>query len=148
MVDDLLFQKDREQEAYAAYDSCLQWKPDNIGCLNNYAYYLSLKGDNLERAEEMSFKTIKAEPRNATYLDTYAWILFMQKRYAEARVYIDQALQNDSAPGSVVIEHAGDIYMMAGDPEGAVNLWQQALGLDPGNKLLMKKIKRKKYIKQ
>ena len=96
----------------------------------------------------MSFKTIKAEPRNATYLDTYAWILFMQKRYAEARVYIDQALQNDSAPGSVVIEHAGDIYMMAGDPEGAVNLWQQALGLDPGNKLLMKKIKRKKYIKQ
>ena len=148
VLGDLLFQKDREQEAYAAYDSCLQWKPDNIGCLNNYAYYLSLKGDNLERAEEMSFKTIKAEPRNATYLDTYAWILFMQKRYAEARVYIDQALQNDSAPGSVVIEHAGDIYMMAGDPEGAVNLWQQALGLDPGNKLLMKKIKRKKYIKQ
>ena len=148
VLGDLLFQKDREQEAYAAYDSCLQWKPDNISCMNNYAYYLSLKGENLERAEEMSFKTIKAEPRNATYLDTYAWILFMQGRYAEARIYIDQALQNDSTLGAVVTEHAGDIYMMAGDADGAIKLWQQALAQDPGNKLLARKIKRKKYIKQ
>jgi tetratricopeptide (TPR) repeat protein len=148
IMGDILHEKNREAEAYAAYDSCLQWKPDNVGCLNNYAYYLSEKGKDLQKAEQMSYRTIKAEPDNSTFLDTYAWILFMQKRYAEARVYIDQALQNDSAPGSVVIEHAGDIYMMAGDPEGAVNLWQQALGLDPGNKLLMKKIKRKKYIKQ
>ena len=148
VLGDLLFQKDREQEAYAAYDSCLQWKPDNISCMNNYAYYLSLNGKNLERAEEMSFKTIKAEPRNATYLDTYAWILFMQGRYAEARIYIDQALQNDSTLGAVVTEHAGDIYMMAGDADGAIKLWQQALAQDPGNKLLARKIKRKKYIKQ
>ena len=148
VLGDILFQKDREREAFAAYDSCLQWKPDNIGCLNNYAYYLSLKGENLERAEEMSFKTIKAEPKNATYLDTYAWILFMQGRYAEARVYIDQALQNDSTIGAVVTEHAGDIYMMAGDMEGALDLWQKALKEDPGNKVLIKKIKRKKYIKQ
>ena len=148
VLGDILFQKDREREAFAAYDSCLQWKPDNIGCLNNYAYYLSLKGENLERAEEMSFKTIKAEPKNATYLDTYAWILVMQGRYAEARVYIDQALQNDSTIGAVVTEHAGDIYMMAGDMEGALDLWQKALKEDPGNKVLIKKIKRKKYIKQ
>ena len=147
VLGDILFQKNREQEAFAAYDSCLQWKPDNIGCLNNYAYYLSLKGENLERAEEMSFKTIKAEPKNATYLDTYAWILFMQGRYTEARVYIDQALQNDSAIGAVVTEHAGDIYAMAGDIEGAISLWQQALSQDPGNKYIARKIKRKKYIK-
>jgi Tfp pilus assembly protein PilF len=96
----------------------------------------------------MSFQTITAEPRNATYLDTYAWILFMQGRYAEARIYIDQALQNDSTLGAVVTEHAGDIYMMAGDADGAIKLWQQALAQDPGNKLLARKIKRKKYIKQ
>ena len=148
VMGDLLFQKDREKEAFAAYDSCLQWKPDNIGCLNNYAYYLSLKGENLERAEEMSYKTIKAEPKNATYLDTYAWILFMQGRYSEARVYIDQAMQNDSTLGAVVTEHAGDIHMMAGDAEGALNLWQEALEQDPNNKVLIRKIKRKKYIKQ
>ena len=50
VMGDLLFQKDRVAEAYAAYDSCLQWKPDNIGCLNNYAYYLSIKGGDLEKA--------------------------------------------------------------------------------------------------
>ncbi len=148
VLGDLLFQKNREREAYAAYDSCLQWKPDNIGCLNNYAYYLSLKGERMDEAEQMSYKTIKAQPQNATYLDTYAWILFVQQRYAEARIYIDQALQNDSTAGAVVIEHAGDIYAMAGDIEGAVRLWQKALAQDPKNKILARKIKRKKYIKQ
>jgi tetratricopeptide (TPR) repeat protein len=148
VMGDLLFQKERKHEAFEAYDSCLQWKPDNIGCLNNYAYYLSLEGCNLEEAELMSYKTIKAEPKNATYLDTYAWILFMEGRYAEARIYIDQALQNDSTLGAVVTEHAGDIYAMAGDIDGAVALWRQALEKDPQNKLLARKLKKKKYLKK
>ncbi|WP_027450684.1 tetratricopeptide repeat protein [Xylanibacter brevis] len=148
VMGDLLFQKMREREAFAAYDSCLQWKPDNIGCLNNYAYYLSVKGTRLDEAEQMSYKTIKAEPKNSTYLDTYAWILFMQQRYAEARIYIDQALQNDSVIGGVLKEHAGDIYIMNGDTEGALKMWKEALELDPKNKILIRKIKRKKYIKQ
>ena len=148
VMGDLLHQKGREREAFAAYDSCLQWKPDNIGCLNNYAYFLSLKNQRLDEAEQMSQKTVKAEPKNPTYLDTYAWILFMQQRYAEARIYIDQTLQNDSAASSVELEHAGDIYFMCGDVEGALGYWQQALAADPQNKLLARKIKRKKYIKQ
>ena len=148
IMGDLLFQKHREREAFEAYDSCLQWKPDNLGCLNNYAYYLSLHGDRLDEAEQMSYKTIKAEPKNATYLDTYAWILFMQQRYEEARIYIDQATENDSTGNSVVTEHAGDIHFMTGDSEGAICLWQKALSDDPSNKILARKIKRKKYIKQ
>ena len=77
-----------------AYDSCLQWKDDNVMALNNYAYYLSEQGKDLHKAESMSYKTIKAEPNNGTYLDTYAWILFMQERYADAKTYIDAALKN------------------------------------------------------
>lgn len=148
VMGDLLFLKDRKREAFEAYDSCLQWKPDNIGCLNNYAYYLSLDGENLEQAELMSYKTIKAQPTNSTYLDTYAWILFMEGRYAEARIYIDQALQNDSAVGAVVTEHAGDIYALSGDMEGAITLWRQALEMDSQNKLLARKLKKKKYFKK
>ena len=147
VMGDLLFEKKREAEAFAAYDSCLQWKPDNVGCLNNYAYYLSLKGERLKEAEQMSYKTVKAEPENSTYLDTYAWILFVQGRYAEAKVYIEQALQHDVDAGAVVIEHAGDIYAMNGETEKALELWQQSLAQDPKNKLLAKKIKQKKYIK-
>ena len=147
VMGDLLFEKKREAEAFAAYDSCLQWKPDNVGCLNNYAYYLSLKNERLKDAEQMSFKTVKAEPENSTYLDTYAWILFMQGRYAEAKVYIEQALQHDDDVGAVVIEHAGDIYAMNGEIDKALELWQQALAQDPQNKMLAKKIRQKKYIK-
>jgi tetratricopeptide (TPR) repeat protein len=102
----------------------------------------------LEKAELMSYKTIKAEPKNSTYLDTYAWILFMQGRYAEARIYIDQALQNDSTIGAVVTEHAGDIYAMSGDMTTALDLWKKAYEEAPDNKVLRRKIKRKKYIKQ
>jgi len=148
VMGDLLHRKGKVQEAYAAYDSCLAWKPDNIGCLNNYAYFLSVEGKQLDKAEQMSWKTIKAEPRNATYLDTYAWILFKQQRYDEARVYIDQTLQNDSVFSSEVLEHAGDIYAMCGDIDKALLYWRQALEKDPKNKMLKRKTKKKKYIRK
>ena len=148
VMGDLLQQKGLSRQAFEAYDSCLQWKDDNIMCLNNYAYYLSVRGEQLERAEQMSYKTVKAEPKNATYLDTYAWILFMQKRYAEAKIYIEQALQNDSDTTAVITEHAGDIYMMNKDTGRALELWRQAQQDDAGNKILAKKIKLKKYIRQ
>lgn len=148
VMGDLLYEKGRAAEAYTAYDSCLQWKDDNIGCLNNYAYYLSVNGDSLDKAEKMSYRTVKAEPKNATYLDTYAWILFMQGRYAEAKIYIDQAVQNDSDSSAVILEHAGDIHAKAGDIDGAVELWARAAAKDPANKLLARKIRQRKYIKE
>jgi tetratricopeptide (TPR) repeat protein len=149
VMGDILHQKGMAEEAYASYDSCLQWKDDNIGCLNNYAYYLSEEGIQLDKAEQMSYKTIKAEPKNATYLDTYAWILFMQQRYSEARIYIDQALQNkdDSVDNSVILEHAGDIYSFCQQPDQALAYWQDALKTAPENQVLIRKIKLKKYVK-
>lgn len=148
VMGDLLYQKGREREAFAAYDSCLVWKEDNIGCLNNYAYYLSLKGNRLDEAEQMSYITVKAEPDNTTYLDTYAWILFMQKRYAEAKIYIDQAIKNAQQPEAVILEHAGDIHALCGDTTAALGFWQQSLAEDPANKTVKKKIKLKKYVKK
>lgn len=148
VMGDLLQQKGLTREAFAAYDSCLQHKPDNIGCLNNYAYYLSVMGQELEKAEHMSYKTIKAEPQNPTYLDTYAWILFMQHRYSEAKIYIDQTLQNDTDTSAVILEHAGDIYCCNKEIERALEFWKEALSKSPDNKLLIRKIKLKKYIKE
>ncbi len=145
---DLLHQEGDHKAAFEAYDSCLQWKPDNIGCLNNYAYFLSELDQELDRAEKMSLLTIQKEPKNPTYLDTYAWVLFKQQRYAEARVYIDQAIQNDSLQNGTLLEHGGDIYFFCGDLEGALRQWEKALLDDPDNKLLQRKIKRKKYLKK
>ena len=148
VMGDLLHQKGLTREAFEAYDSCLQWKEDNIMCLNNYAYFLSELGEQLNKAEQMSYKTVKAEPKSPTYLDTYAWILFMQKRYAEAKIYIEQALQNDTDSSAVITEHAGDIYIQNKDVDRAVELWQQALAKDPKNKILIRKIKQRKYLRK
>ena len=147
IMGDLLHEKGEKQQAFAAYDSCLQWKPDNLMCLNNYAYYLSESGGDLIKAEEMSYKTIKAEPQNATYLDTYAWILFRQERYAEAKIYINQTLQCDSDSSAVIVEHAGDIYAKCGDIDKAVELWTADLKKSPDNELLARKTRQRKYIR-
>ncbi len=121
---DILHQKERDEEAFAAYDSCLQWKPDHLSCLNNYAYFLAVRGEDLERAEQMSYKTVKAEPKNTNNLDTYAWILFRQERYAEAKIYIDQALtielaKTDSAAVDSVEAGAADADTIEVDAEDA-----------------------------
>ena len=146
IMGDILHEKGRNNEAFEAYDSCLQWKADNVAALNNYAYYLSEENKDLTKAEQMSYKTIKAEPNNSTYLDTYAWILFQQKRYEEAKIYIEQAIRNDSTLSNVVKEHAGDIYAMTGDIGKALDFWQQALKAGNDSATLRKKIQLKKYI--
>lgn len=158
IMGDLYHIKKMNAEAYAAYDSALVYKPDNIGALNNYAYYLSVERKDLDKAEEMSYKTVKAEPTNNTYLDTYAWILFEKGKYVEARIYIDQALQNGGDASSVVVEHGGDIYFHNGELEKALEYWKKAEKLadeakDDENeardakelKRLKKKIANKKY---
>lgn len=144
-IGDILHQKGKIDESYAAYDSCLQWKEDNVGCLNNYAYFISEDGGDLSKAEQMSYKTIKAEPTNSTYLDTYAWILFQEKRYAEAQIYIEQALANDSTGEYIYLEHAGDIYIMLGEKAKATDYWQRAIDAGGDAKAILRKIKYKKY---
>ena len=157
ILGDLYHQQDKTQQAFEAYDSALVYKDDNISCLNNYAYYLSLQGERLDQAEEMSYRTIKAEPKNKTYLDTYAWILFMKKNYTEARIYIDKVVDPQEPEDSIladpslqgnVIEHAGDIYSQLGDVEQALRLWQMAVRKndDTCTPVIGKKIKKKRYI--
>ena len=146
LMGEILYQKKQHKEAFAAYDSCLQWKPDKASCLNNYAYYLGEQGKDLDKAEAMSYKAIKNEPNNGTYLDTYAWLLFLKKRYAEAQVYIEQALKNDSTSlkSKVVLEHAGDIHAMNGDTKKAIEYWNMALKQGADKAVINRKIKMKK----
>lgn len=155
LLGDMLHEQGKEKEAFQAYDSCLVYTPDNAGCLNNYAYFLSLKDKQLERAEEMSYRAVKAEPKNKTYIDTYAWVLFMCKDYTTARSYMDKVV-DPSLPDStlladeeltnVLIEHAGDIYWHLDDKEQALRLWQLAAKKSKPSAILRKKIKKKKYI--
>ena len=147
ILGDMYHTQKQMKEAYAAYDSALVYNPSNIGALNNYAYYLSVERRDLDKAEEMSYKTVKAEPNNASYLDTYAWILFEKGNYAEARIYIDNAMKSEGGDKSdVIVEHCGDIYYMTGDVDGALTYWKKALEMGSESKTLKQKIEKKKYI--
>ncbi len=158
ILGDLYHSKEMHAEAYAAYDSSLVYNPNNIGTLNNYAYFLSVERKDLDKAEEMSYRTVKAEPDNETYLDTYAWILFEKGRYTEARIYIEQALRNKGDKSRTIVEHAGDIYYMLGEKDKALEYWKKADAMDETpedgstpptekeKKRLKQKIAQKKYI--
>jgi Tfp pilus assembly protein PilF len=116
--------------------------------LNNYAYFLSEENRELDKAEQMSKRTIEAEPDNATYLDTYAWILYRQERYEEAMQYMERALAADSVASDVLYEHAGDICYKLGNVERALNYWKQALELQRKAESVEPKLERKVKLKK
>ena len=134
------------KECMLAYDSALVYDPNNILVLNNYAYYLAVEGLELERALEMSRKTIAEEPDNDTYIDTYAWVLFRLGRYEEAKAYADKLMSLDMNILSYVeYHHCGDIYAMCGDMDRAVECWMKAQEKGDESKVLRIKIKKRKY---
>ena len=98
----------QDDKAFLAYDSCLIYRRNDAMVLNNYAYYLSLKKKDLQRAEEMSRLSNELEPDNATYLDTYAWVLFQQKRYDEAKQYMDKVVELMERDGEEMSDDVAD----------------------------------------
>lgn len=131
MMGDCYYKQERIAEAFTAYDSSLVRNPNNVVCLNNYAYYLSLRGERLEKAEQMSYITIKQEPLNKTYLDTYAWILYQEENYSMAKFYIDRVVSPLASDEDIVtstdysaevIRHAAAIYEANDQSERAEHL--------------------------
>lgn len=133
-------------DAYQAYERAIEVYSNNISALNNYAYYLSLEKRDLDKAEEMSYKTVKAEPENGTYLDTYAWILFVKGNYTQAKLYIDMAMKAEGDKSADVVEHCGDIYYKSGETAAALEYWKQALELGSQSAKLKQKINQKRYV--
>jgi len=149
LLGDVLHDAGIKDEAYEAYDKALSCNPLNLICLNNYAYFLAQDRKDLSRAEQMSLTAVQAVGDDPTYLDTYAWILFLQGRYAEAQVYIDDALlYTDEEPANAsTFDHAGDIYSRLGNSARALTLWRKALSLTHDKqkqRAIQRKIKRRR----
>ena len=145
-IGDLNYHLGNKTIAYQNYEKALKLNPQNLGVLNNYSYFLSLDDEMLDKAEQMSSITVKAEPTNATYLDTYGWVLFRQQAYTMAKIYIENAVKySEDNPSAEVLEHYGDILFKTGEEEKAVEQWKKAKELGGDSKLLKKKIKSKKY---
>ncbi len=123
-----------------AYERALALEPDNPNTLNNYAYHLSVQGDELEKAAKMSRRSNELAPGQPSYMDTYAWVLFKLRRYDDARSWIERAMQAGGANEGVIVEHYGDILYELGDKDGALQQWRAAQKLGDVSEHLEQKI--------
>lgn len=140
------YKLNKVEEAFKSFEAVIQLDPENWLAMNNYAYYLSLRNENLERAEELSSKVVRANPENSTYLDTYAWVLFMRTNYSLAKFYMDIAIKNGGDKNGTIVEHYGDILFMLGEKDNAIEQWKKARDTGEGSTLLNEKIKQQRYL--
>ncbi len=129
-------------ECSRLYEQAFKYHPDNILLLNNYAYHLSEIGEKLTEAKEMSKKTLEKEPNNASYLDTYGWILFKLKDYKNAAIYIEKAIK--LGKNETLYDHLGDVYEAMGEVVKALKAWNEALIMNPDNDAVKQKVNKYK----
>lgn len=132
-------------QADAAYDKSLTNNPDNAYTLNNYAYYLSLRGEKLDKAVQMSRRSNELQPDNASFEDTFAWVFFKQKKYTEAKSWMEKAIKHNKNSAGLA-EHYGDVLYFLNDSENAVKYWKTAKQLGGNSAVLDQKINEKKYV--
>lgn len=123
-----------------AYDKALALDPDDPTTLNNYAYHLSVRNEQIPKAERMSKRSNELAPGQPSYQDTYAWILFRAGRFSEARTWIEKALASGGQGQGIIVEHYGDILYMLGDMAGALEQWHRAKELGDTSDVLDRKI--------
>ena len=143
-IADIYHELGEKEKMYKQYDRVLKNDPENVYVLNNYAYFLSEDNIRLDEALKMSAITIKKEPKNPTYIDTYAWILYKLGRYKEAKEWIIEVFIYDSNAKAVNYEHYGDILYKLGDKKNAVQKWKKAKQLGGASKFIDQKIKDEK----
>lgn len=129
------------EAADRVYELALRYDPNNHNAMNNYAYNLSVRGEKLERAQELALKAMELEPENSAYLDTMGWIFYKLGEYEKAKRFIKASIDLDKqAVGAEVLEHMGDVYEKLGEMSEAKKLWKQALEKDTTRTHLKDKI--------
>lgn len=126
-----------------AFEDALKVDPDNAYVLNNYSYYLSLRKENLEKAERFAKRSNEIEPNTATYLDTYGWVLYQEGKYKEAEEQLSAAIKIRKKNPNI-LEHYGDVMYRLGKTEDAVKWWNASKEAGGSSETLLKKINDKK----
>ena len=130
--------------ADSLYQLAIDANPQDADVLNNYAYRLAKRGEELDMAEQYAGQAIKLSPEAAHILDTYAYILLLRKNYTLAKLYQRRALEQAGDKASVdMYDHLGDIYLGTGELDAALEAWQTALKLDTEHKLDEQALRRK-----
>lgn len=126
------------------FEAALVLDGKNAAILNNYSYYLAIRGKNLDKAKEMIKTANNIAPNQPTIQDTYGLVLYKDKKYKDAEKWFKKALDNGGTASAVILEHYGDVLFQLNQKEKAVEYWQKAKGLGAASKFLDKKITEQK----
>lgn len=129
-----------------SYEKVLKLDPDNDYVLNNYAYYLSLRNKELEKAEKMAKKATELKPGSPANQDTYGWVLYKLGKYEDAKIWIGKAIENEEESSAVILEHYGDVLWQLGDRGNANQYWLKASQKGKGSEFLERKVEEKQLI--
>jgi len=118
-------------EAVKDLEKALEMKPDYAEAANFLGFMWAERGENLDRARELIELAVKAEPENAAYLDSLAWVLFKQGHVKEALPIMKKVIDLTAVkePDPILYDHLGDIQFALGDTAGARNAWTKSLEL-------------------
>lgn len=130
------------EKSFGYYEEVLKQNADHAYTLNNYSYFLALRKQNLDKAKKLAARLVKKNPHDATYLDTYGWVLYIAKDYKNARKYLEKSLEK--SPEGTTYEHYGDVLFKLGNTTKAIEQWQKAKELGGTSNLIDKKIADKK----
>jgi tetratricopeptide (TPR) repeat protein len=134
------------KESDESYEMALKFDSSNTYVMNNFAYYLSLRKENLNRAKQLSQKCNELEPGSPSFQDTFAWILFEMGDLENASIWIDKAIENGGIKSGTIMEHKGDILIKQGKTADALDFWNRAKELGGVSDKIDLKIAQKKYI--
>jgi len=145
---DLYNALDMPAASNVAYEEALELDSTNTYVLNNFAYYLALRKEELNKAASMSKLSNELSENNPSYQDTYAWVLFQLGEYEDALQWIEKAIRHSDNPSATLIEHKGDILFKLGKRKEALQYWQRALSLGSSGdtEKLTRKIKERIYV--
>lgn len=138
---DLYYAQNSSQEAFDYYEKALADNPKQINVLNNYAYYLATEGGNLEKAARMAAKAVELQPEMPYILDTYGYILYLQKNYTLAEIYLRKAIENSvDNPDSRVtyLLHYTAVLEALGKVAEAIELLQKELQTNPNEEITVR----------
>ena len=120
------------KKSYKAYDKALKINREHVPVLNNYAYYLSMEGRKLKKAYAMSKVTVEKEPDNATYLDTFGWILYLMDKPLEAKPFFKHAMLYGGKDSAVILDHYAEVLYALGEYDLAFVYRKQAASRNNG----------------
>lgn len=127
-----------------AFDRALRMNSNNVYVLNNYCYYLALRNEKIDKALEMGERLNKLQKYNASYQDTYGWVLYRAERHEDARKWLEKSIANGGDSNPEILEHYGDILWKLGEVDKAVIQWEKAMEEGGFSETLEQKIKEQK----